>query len=548
MSTADTRNFEVGARTRLIFGVLIVVIACQFWLIFEKAINWDEFLHFGQIYDLADGRLSGSLQSLHVRLFGWTTLFSQDVITQIQTARAAMLVSAILTAVCIVTLALRLVKFETALLCGLAYLTAGFVFTNAFTYRPDPVAGAALMGALSVLAFGALSWRRVILSAVLVGLAGALTIKSIFYAPCFAAIVYIHWLHPTGPRARVIYRSVALIAVALLFFILLVGLHGANLLAVEGQERGLGTSVRSFLRFFEFEHVGYVFEEMTLAPLVTLSLILLVPVARGLPSNVKILLAGLCGPLLCLLFYRNTFPYFFTFLLPPVCVAIAPVLSKLVSRFGPVPVIGVALFGPVLLLIKEPYGMLERQGAIIKEVERLFPEPTPYLSFSSYIPHYPRQFPSLMSGPGLRSYWVQRNGQIARDIEAGRIAFVIVADKVLDAVYDSEGKTDLLPERDVTALRSNFLQYSDKIFILGHSICPLASEQTVQIVRSGPYSLEGGDLMINKQRIADGSRISLSAGTHVVSYEQGDCVKLWALDHVPKLPEGFPSGPIVGGY
>ncbi len=39
MSAAIPHDFRSGDRTRLIFGALIVVIACQGWLIFEKAIN-----------------------------------------------------------------------------------------------------------------------------------------------------------------------------------------------------------------------------------------------------------------------------------------------------------------------------------------------------------------------------------------------------------------------------------------------------------------------------------------------------------------------------
>ncbi|NCN84858.1 MAG: hypothetical protein GW808_04285 [Sphingomonadales bacterium] len=548
MSKINPTDFEAGSRTHVIIAALILIIAAQGWLIFEKAINWDEFLHFGQIYELADGRLSGSLQSLHTRLFGWATLVSEDVIKQIQTARIAMLVCAVLTAGCIIILARRLVDIETALLSGFAYLTAGFVFTNAFTYRPDPVAALALMSALCLIAFGSFSWRRIILSGLLVGLAGALTIKSVFYAPCFAAIVYLHWREPEDSGFRVVYRSAAIVAVAMLSCAVLVGLHGAALPVVQDQERAIAGSVHSFLRFFEFEQIRYVFAEMLLAPLVTFGLILLVPVARGLPIKVRILLIGLCGPLLCILFYRNTFPYFFTFLLPPICVAIAPVLSRMVGRYGLIPVIVFALFGPAFLLTQEPYGTLDRQRATINEIQRLFPEPTPYLSFSSYVPHYPRQFTSLMSGPGLRSYWRQRNGQIARDIEAGRIAFVIVADDALETVYKNKPSTAVLPERDVAALRKNFLPYSDKIYILGRTICPQANEQPIRIVRTGPYSLEGGDLVIDGRRVADGTSISLSAAMHMVRYERGGCVKLWALDHVPTLPEGFPSGPIVGGY
>ncbi|CAO1653951.1 ArnT family glycosyltransferase [Parasphingorhabdus sp. NYA22] len=548
MSAANMHDYQSANRTRLISGVLIAVIACQGWLIFQKAINWDEFLHFGQIYELADGRLSGSLQSLHSRLFGWAVMVSQDVITQIQAARIAMLTCAVLTAAFVVVMAGRLVNKETALLCGLVYLTAGFVFTNSITYRPDPVAAAALMGALSLVAFGSFSWKRVILSGLLVGFAGALTIKSVFYAPCFAAVVYLQWRNADSARANIVYRAAALLAVAMVFFVLIIGLHGSTLSAAPVQGSGLGSKVLSFLRFFEFEQVRYVFAEMALAPLVTLGLILLVPVARGLSGNVKILLLGLCGPLLCIFFYRNTYPYFFTFLLPPICVAIAPVLDRLVGRYGVLSVICIALFGPVLLLTQEPYGTLERQHAVIKEIERLFPEPTPYLSFSSYVPQYPRQFRSLLSGPGLRNYRKQRNGEITRDIEAGHIAFVIVTDEVLDSVYKNERLGEFLPERDVRALQTNFLKHSENIYILGREICPQRKEQLVQIYRRGSYSLEGGDLVINKQHLSDGNSIFLSAGTYAVNYGQGGCIKLWGLNHVPVLPESFLSGPIGGGY
>jgi hypothetical protein len=539
---------KANRRQRLLLSVIILVIAGQGWLIFQKAINWDEFLHFGQIYELADGRLTASLQSLHTRLFGWATMVSHDVVTQIQAVRVAMLACAVLTACCVVILARRLVEIETALLCGLVYLTAGFVFTNAFTYRPDPVAAAALMSALCLVAFDSFSWKRVIFSGMLVGLAGALTIKSVFYAPCFAAVVYLQWRNAAGERANIVYRSAVLLAVAIVFFVLIVGLHGSTLPVAPNQGSSLGSKVDSFLRFFEFEQVRYVFAEMALAPLVTLGLILLVPVARGLPGNVKILLLGLCGPLLCIFFYRNTFPYFFTFLLPPICVAIAPVLSKLVGRYGLGPVIIVSLFGPAFLLMNEPYGTLERQRATIREVERLFPEPTPYLSYSSYMPQYPRQFRSLISGVALGRYWHEREGQIARDIEAGRIAFVIATGDALDMVYQSDGPAPILPERDVTVLRSNFLRHSDTIFIAGKNICPQAEEQQIRIFRSGPYSVDGGDLVIDGKRIVDGNSVSLTVGTHMVSDQQGDCVRLWALDHVPKLPEDFPAGPIAGGF
>ena len=104
-----------------------------------------------------------------------------------------------------------------------------------------------------------------------------------------------------------------------------------------------------FLHFFEFEMIRYVAAQMVFAPLVTIGLILLVPTARKLPTRQKVLLVGLCAPLLSILFYRNTFPYFFTFLLPPICVAIAPVISKLTERYGQLGILAMAVLGPILL-------------------------------------------------------------------------------------------------------------------------------------------------------------------------------------------------------
>ena len=536
------------ATSRLIIAIIVSVILCQVWLIFERAINWDEFLHFGQIYELADGRLRSSIQTLPTRLFSWATLVSQDVIAQIQAIRLVMLACAVLTAASIIALARRLVSLETALLCGLVYLTAGFVFTNAFTFRTDPVIAAALMAALCVFAFGHLTWMRAALVGILIGVAGALSIKSIFYLPCFAAVAWLHWSGQDIRKLRILSHLLVVLAASILTFALLIGLHGAGLPASEPQAGNLERTVGNFLRFFEFEQIRYVFAESIFAPLITIGLVALPFAARGLPRQTKILLVGLCGPLLCLLFYRNTFPYFFTFILPPVCVAIAPVLARLVARYGHIPVIIFAMIGPVFLLAKEPYGTLDRQRATIAEVERLFPEPTPYLSYSGYVPHYPRQFPSLISGVGLRRYWTERNGQIARDIEAGRIAFVIATGDALDAVYNGAGSTQILPERDVAALRSNFLQYSDTIYILGRKVCPQDGRQTVQIFRRGVYSLQGQGLVIDGQGLTDGASIELQAGPHQMILEKGACVKLWALDHVPTLPADFPSGPIAGGF
>ena len=269
-----------------------------------------------------------------------------------------MLACAVVAAVCVVFLARRLVDLEIALLCGLAYLTAGFVFTNAFTYRPDPVSAAALMSALCIFAYGRLSWLKVVIIGAFIGLAGALTIKSVFYAPCFAAVAWLRWREIDEQKLRELILFGAVVVLAALTFAVLIGLHGAGLPAGEAKPFNLERSMGNFLRFFEFEQVRYVFAEAIFAPLVTIGLLMLPFVARKMPQQKIVFLIGLCGPLLCILFYRNTFPYFFTFLLPPICVAIAPSIATLVDRYGRLPVAIFALAGPIFLLTQEPFGTL----------------------------------------------------------------------------------------------------------------------------------------------------------------------------------------------
>lgn len=106
----------------------------------------------------------------------------------------------------------------------------------------------------------------------------------------------------------------------------------------------------------------------------------------------------------------------------------------------------------------------------------------------------------------------------------------------------------MLPARDVAALRDNFLQHSDTIYIAGRKVCRQVEAQNIHIFRSGPYSVDGSDIIVNGRRVADGDTISLSTGANKILYQQGACVKLWALDQVPMLPEDFPPGPIAGGF
>lgn len=526
-------------------GVSVLV---QLWLVFVKGINWDEFLHFGHIYDLSEGRLTSALQTILTRLAAWTTMVTGGVIHQIQAARLFMLASEIGIILLVVALARQFAGRQAALLSGLVYVTGGFIFTQAFSYRPDPVSAALLMGSLYLFAQKGLSWKRALAIGFLIGLAGALTIKSVFYAPCFAGYAWLRLREPSQRTARELLPLALIPLSALIFFAVLIALHSTGIVRPENQAAGIAMRTDEFIGSGLFQKARYVVMQAWLAPLITLGLVILPFVARRRKKGEKILLVALTAPLLCLIFYRNTFPYFFTFLLPPICVAIVVVLEKLIARYRLLPVALLSLFGPAYLLANESYEVLGRQRATIAEVERLFPEPTGYLAYSSYVPHYPRQFGSLISGVALKLYWAGGEHPIADNIRAGHIAFIVVSGDALEAIYNPNNKIVFLPREETSLLQTNFLKYVGNIRILGKTICANPAPQNVEIYRPGPYALGGGAIEIDGNMVSDGGTIMLSAGPKKIVYRTGPCVKLWALGHVPHPPAGFPEGPLGGNF
>lgn len=531
---------------------LIALLACailiQLWLVFVKYINWDEFLHLGQVYDLREGRLASGIQTFLTRFVGWTIWLSADVIHQIQAARILMLLCEMLTIVFIVALARQFAGRQTALLAGLVYVTAGYVFTQAFSFRPDPVAAAVLMCALYLFSLAGLSLRRAIAIGFLIGLAEAITIKSVLYAPCFVGYAWLRWRDPSWRSVPNLAKIAVIPLAALGFFVTLIWLHSLGIATPEDPAAGVGMRMERFVGSGLFQKAEYILKEAVLAPLVTVSLLILPFAARDRTRDEKIVLAVLVAPLLCLVFYRNTFPYFFTFLLPPICIALAPALDKLVVRYKLLPLAAFSIVGPTWLVANEPYDILDNQRATISEAQRLFPEPTGYLSYSNFMPHYPRQFPSLLSGVGLQRYLAGGNPLIADNIKAGRVGFIIVTGYVLEDIYDPANKQSPLSTEDTDLLLDNFLKHNQNIRILGKNICPKNAAQRIQVYRPGPYSVEGEGLQIHGRMLADGETVQLVRGKQEIFYNRAGCIKLWALGHVPQVPRDLPEGPLAAGF
>jgi hypothetical protein len=444
----------------------------------------------------------------------------------------------------VVLLARLLVDRRAALVTGLVYLAGGYVFTQGFSFRSDPIATAVLMSALYLFARFGRHTAALVLVGALVGLAGLMTIKSIFYAPCFAAFAL--WrLMDVGEKLKEAARIAIVPLIALATFVAVLQFHRVGLAPDRGTNFALGSGIGKFLGDGPGSRTKYIYEQAALAPLITIGLAISAFVWRRMERREAVACAGLLTPLLSLLVYRNTFPYFFVFLMAPVCVGIAPSIGVLLARYRLKWLLPIIALAPLYLLARERYDVVDRQRALIAEVHRLFPEPTGYLAYGGIIADYPRILPHLISGVGLQGYRERGVPVIANAIARGEVAFVIADSPPVKAGLEGRQLPDSLFPRDFAMLRANFLHYGETIWIAGKMVCPAAGEQGIEILRGGPYAVDGGLLRIDGVTIADGQALRLARGRHAIEHESGACVRMWALPAVPRLPPDYPRGRLM---
>lgn len=534
--------------TIAIYALFALLIAAQVFLVFTKSINWDEFYHYSMVHDLPKGRLTWDFQTLYIRLFLWVPRVTDDLILQIQLARLGMLCFQLVAVAMVVRLAREFVDRKSALVTGIVYLGGGYVFTQGFSFRGDPVATAILMAALHQFATQRLTSGRLVAVGVLVGLAGLVTIKSIFYAPCFVAFAIRRLVDSPAAWRGELVRIAAIPIVSVATFITVLQLHRLGLDVREAAVSSLGSRVSAFLGDGPGQRAAFIINQIGYAPLIPVSLLLCPVMWRHRPGRDVIALVGLVLPVLTLLFYRNTFPYFFVFLLAPVCVGIAPVIDELLKRLS----IGAALVGlaisPAALLATQQYDVIHRQRALIDEVHRLFPAPTGYLAYAGFIADYPRILPHLISGVGLKAYYDRGIPVIAREIERGNVAFALADSEPVTAALEGRTMPETLQPRDFRMLRENFVHYAGAIWIAGKTVCAAPAEQSIVIYRAGAYSVDGGRISIDGVVVDDGGSLVLAAGQHRVLHQTGGCIKLWALPAVPRVPDGYPDGTIVSPF
>ncbi|MCL5282295.1 MAG: hypothetical protein M1376_20610 [Planctomycetes bacterium] len=535
-------------RRTMLSALLIAV--CIMAAIFLKCnlglpdpINDDEFCYLDLVHAYQRGELSTPIQSLHVHLFSWLTRVSDNEVTQVVRGRQVM--SFLFLGMCVFQFLIgrHLMGVPGAAFSVLCYLCLSFTVVNGATFRSDTPAAFLSLAAVYLLIVRPLGWPAGLLAGAAMALACLFTIKAGLYLGLLALLLAIRLRTARDRRASL--RSLACFAGAFL----LAGAtgylwHKASLPQVSATAGG-GHVRGAFAAFFSPGDLFYgrYFFLSTLKndPIIWLLVALGLGVSLADLRGRERPLMGrtaympiLFLPLLSILFYRNTFPYYYAFMMPPVTLLCGYVFWRLVSalartegRLATVVTVGLtlAVFVPSFVL-RYPTLLKARlkttaQRTLVDAVHAIFPEPVPYLD----CPHMVGSFPSVASfmGSVAIEHYLQAGRPVLKGILAEkRPVFLLVNRPYLDPEPARRpmgpGRLTLLDE-DWEALKSYFIPHWGPIWVVGRRL-DLAADRGPQVFDApvaGTYTLEAdGDVQIDGAVYRPGDTVELAREGHVI--------------------------------
>ncbi|MES0827008.1 hypothetical protein [Ruegeria sp. SCP11] len=523
-------------------GAILVGFALLVVLSWTRNVNWDEFYFLSLIHDNLAGRLETPMQTFHVHAFGWLAHVPGNEMMQIFVARLCMTGLFTWTAWSIHRIATHLCDRRAADIAVLAFLTSGFALAHGTSFRADPIAAACLMGALSIMMTGRMSLWQIITVAILSALALLVTIKAALYLPAFlGALVW------RSDRIAVAGRIVLAGMIALAITAGLFALHVSALPAppeASTVDNASAAASKTLVQsgFFPRSETALLWAVLSLGPITLAAIGML----RAGSLRRGIMLVSFALPLLAsVIFYRNAFPYFFPYIVPPLMVVVAFGAMR-VGR-GPLlaSIIALSLVSGTWQGMKALGENAGLQRATIAEVHRLFPEPVHYIDHNAMISTFPREL-FFMSSWGIESYHGVGEPVMAAYLEKHAPPLLLTNRWALHQTMTASEITDLpytlLPD-DQAVLRASYVHYSGTIWLAGLEMT-LGSETTAHALPiPGRYRLESPVALIIDGRRVSGGDIIEGSGVVTISGPVGTEVRLiWHTDAVQDegaLPHGW---------
>lgn len=541
-TTGPIFGWRYPSAAHVMLAMLVFAILMQIELVFTKSINWDEFHHFSQIHRHLQDRPMQWLQLPFVWLFSWVPSLPGDNIFHIQLIRLLILPFELLTIHAIVASSQRFASREEALFCGLLYVTAGYVFLHALALRADMIAACLLTVALWIGICRPLRAFEIVGIALLVALALVSTIKSVLYAPAFLGVALFRLPKPSHRWALAGVVILILAAGVLLLWV-------APFLpqsGVGGIFRDIGSLGReAIVRMFSaglFPQAEWLQGQMLRAPLLVAALVVaFISVMR--PNHApmeRILRLSLLLPLCTVAIYRNAYPYYFVFILPPAVIAIAPSVTLLLRRYGVVSAGLLLLAIAAVLSLFQDRSVLPRQRTIQAGLHEIFPTPVTYIDDCGVLGDFPRAINHYASGWALANYRHKGLPAYSMAMEKEPVPLLLVDSGLLGTVCFDFLYAGALLFDDHKMIRENYIPHWGNAFVAGKRIAAGDQDVTFNVAIPGRYTVEGGQIVVDGMHYSSGSVIELTRGPHTASGSRSSRIVLRWGEHLPRPAYPWP--------
>ncbi|SDR69906.1 glycosyltransferase family 39 protein [Erythrobacter sp. HL-111] len=439
------------------YALIGLLVGLHLTMALWRGINWDEFWFYNQVQVVARGEWIQPLQTIHTRALIWLSSLPGNSIEHIIVARMIMMAFLAVIAAGIYATAKAFTDHRTALLSVAVYLGAGFVLQHATSFRVDPIVTAFLTAALAIAARTRLRWPSMLALGALIGMAAMVTIKMVLWVPVFAGIALWRWHDVDFDRTYPL-RWVAAALVSAIMFAALYTLHSSG---ASPQANASATNTLSFAggKMFGLLHSPYLAMLGKAAaisiPLALAALLAPPTVMRlQLPLGKRIALLGLWVPLLTPLFYHNSAPYVYVFLLPPVAIVSALALRVLVERYGETLVMGFIALNALAVWVVDERRVLPRQQALIEAVHKVVPEKVHYFDCCGMMGSYTKAN-EFLTFIGTLKYFERGHPEYVEGMANEPVPLLIDNNRNFTALFDEGDGRKFLAE-DAKALGETY--------------------------------------------------------------------------------------------
>lgn len=552
------------AGARLLTLLIAVGLAGQLALALRRQINWDEFYFLSRIFEYRSGTLADLLLTFHVHLFGWLAAVPGGEVTQIVAGRVTLLVTETGTLVAIYKMARRFVPRTTSLFAVLAYATSGNVLLYGASFRFDPIATFAMMSALALLLTSSLRWPHAALAGVLIAVGGLVTIKSVFYLPPVIAVSLWRLAHAQDPRRT--FRALATGAAASLFAYLALETAHAHLLAgahtSSRAEAFLAHSVNTMLRPGEIlSRWPYLTDSIARGFFLWLAAAAGVIFCAGRVLRTRgrdgtaWMMLSFAFPAATVLFYRNSFPYYYVFALAPATLLAAVAVQRFVRSSASLLRVGCATVVIAAVQFLPAFGTTSAaQHTTLQAIHAMFPDPVNYIDRCSMVAQMPKSG-FFMSTWGVETYRARRQPSFPQLLREEQPIFVLANAPQLRAALTSRDaglpENYTLLDRDARALRENYIHHWGPIWVAGKEFgATAAGRQSFDILIDGPYTLEAASgVLIDARTVSPGEVLQLNQGRHTLNMAGASgSVRLRWGDHLLVPAAKAPEENLFNGF